>query len=100
LTDSEGRFCLNDIHKVAGGNPKQAPAQWMRYDQFSELLRELENVGKSTISPMTAQRGRTGGTYVVKELVYAYAMWISPQFHLKVIRKDGAYVRDEEKVAA
>lgn len=83
--DNEGRYCLNDLHRAAGGDPKHYPKQWLRYDKAQELIDELI-VGNHTIKPVFSIAGRYGGTYVVKELVYAYTMWISPAFHLKVIR--------------
>ena len=82
--DAEGRYCLNDFHKAAGGAEKDKPVQFLRYQQAEALIEELK-VGNHTFSPVVAVKGRNGGTFVVKELVYAYAMWISPQFHLKVI---------------
>lgn len=59
----------------------------MRLTSTWDLIRELEEtVGNPTFSSVRTTPGRNGGTYVCKELVYAYAMWISPAFHLKVIR--------------
>ncbi|VEB42995.1 Uncharacterized phage-encoded protein [Chromobacterium violaceum] len=80
--DAEGRYCLNDLHRAAGDLPKHAPALWER--QASELVEEIQKDTKSYV--LAKLRGRNGGTYVAKELVYAYAMWISPRFHLEVIR--------------
>ncbi|OUE44362.1 hypothetical protein BZY95_06370 [Billgrantia desiderata SP1] len=87
-TDAEGRYCLNDLHKAAGGDPKNKPANFTRLAETSELIAELVNGSdvSSFVVPMLVLGGRNGGTFVVKELVYAYAMWISPAFHLKVIR--------------
>lgn len=81
-TDEEGRYSLNDLHKAAGNEERHAPALWER--QAGELIAELEKDTKSYVLSKT--RGRNGGTYAVRELVYTYAMWISPKFHLEVIR--------------
>lgn len=83
--DSEGRYCLNDIHKAAGGLEKHKPVQFFRQQQAADLITEIK-VGNPTISPVVTKLGCTGGTFVCKELVYAYAMWVSAAFNLKVIR--------------
>lgn len=90
-TDSEGRYCLNDLHKAAGGAKKHQPADFFKNQSTRDLVQELRRNSENlrSIDPIETVMGRNGGTYVVKELVYAYAMWISPAFHLKVIRAYG-----------
>ena len=84
--DGEGRFYLNDLHKAAGGDLKHQPSNFLRLDTTLDLIEEISNSSDVMNKPLQSSPGRYGGTYVCKELVYAYAMWISPQFHLKVIR--------------
>lgn len=82
--DAEGRFCLNDLHRAAGGERRHDTREFLSREATKELIAELET--QMTGISVNKVKGRYGGTYVCKELVYAYAMWISPTFHLKVIR--------------
>jgi hypothetical protein len=94
--DLEGRFCLNDLHKAAilsGANKRtKEPAKFLASPQTIDLITELETTQNLGSLPVNKIEGRNGGTYVVKELVYAYGMWISPKFHLQVIRAYDALV--------
>ncbi|HAF1791854.1 TPA: KilA-N domain-containing protein [Salmonella enterica] len=84
--DEEGRYSLNDLHKASGGEQRHKPILWLRLDQTTQLVDEIIKVQICTFPPVESKRGCRGGTYVCKELVYAYAMWISAAFSLKVIR--------------
>ncbi|MFT9252001.1 MAG: KilA-N domain-containing protein [Acetobacter okinawensis] len=89
--DAEGRFCLNDCHKAAGGENKNRPSIWADNSQTKALIAEIQ--AEAGIPALTSIKGgNASGTYAVKELVYAYAMWISPAFHLTVIRAFDALV--------
>ncbi len=78
-----GLYSLNDLHVASGGNPNNRPNQFIRLDQTQALITEISN---AHICAIKTVRGNQGGTYACKELVIAYAAWISPAFHLKVIR--------------
>ncbi|EFF3680518.1 KilA-N domain-containing protein, partial [Escherichia coli] len=89
--DAYGRYSLNDLHRAAvasGANARtKEPGKFLSSQQTVELVHELTNTQNLGVDPVSViHGGNERGTYVCKELVYAYAMWISPSFHLKVIR--------------
>ena len=85
--DAKGRYCLNDLHKAAGGERRHGPSLWLENQQTKELTAEIAREVSDAGNPVSVVKGGAKqGTYVAKELVYAYAMWISPAFNLKVIR--------------
>lgn len=89
--DAAGRYCLNDLHQSSGGAKRHQPANWLRSGPAQELCVELlkseDGLLRNEEAPVvTVNDGFANGTYAVKELVYAYAMWISAAFHLHVIR--------------
>ncbi len=83
--DEDGRFSLNDLHKASGNLAKHKPSEYLRNQQAKDLVSEIELEAVNPAIKIIKGRGLTG-TYACKELVYAYAMWISPAFTLKVIR--------------
>lgn len=114
--DEQGRYCLNDLHKASGGHSNHRPSKWLRYDQAKALIEEIDRETPQPESPIlgfganqlealirasNSVRGHgITATYVVKELVYAYAMWISPAFNLRVIRAYDALVTGELQALA
>lgn len=104
--DEDGRYCLNDLHNASGGLKKHQITNFLRVEQTQELIKEIEQVSDMVLgeNPQTSNMrfgnkalniirgGANRGTYAVKEMVYAYAMWISAKFHLMVIRAYDAMV--------
>ena len=72
----------------------------MRNNEVVELIDELTQSSDKGAGQVTRRinGGSKRGTYACKELVYRYAMWISPKFALLVIRTFDKLVTGELKV--
>lgn len=89
----DGLYSLNDLHRASGSNKKHQASNFMRLETTKGLIDEIERSsdvsnGTNSIAYKVIQGGQSEqqGTFVCRELVYSYAMWISPRFQLLVIR--------------
>ena len=101
----ENLFSLNDLHIASGGLEKHSPSLFARNEQTKELIKEIENDRSTkTIFALKTIRGGSDiskqGTWACEELVLSYAMWISPKFHLIVLRAFLAMHRNQPQQLA
>lgn len=89
----DGLFSLNDLHRASGAARRHEPGRFIRLNGTQELIAELgayPEMGTPSANSQTplniVNDGENNGTYACRELVIAYAAWISAAFHLKVIR--------------
>ena len=102
----DGLYSLNDLHRVSGSNKKHQASNFMRLETTKGLIDEIERSsdmsnGTKTIAYRVIQGGESQqqGTFVCRELVYSYAMWISPRFQLMVIRAFDSITNQQQQLS-
>lgn len=84
-TDEFGRYCLTDIYRASNLPAHKRPVKFESTTSFKGI-QEVLKVRTGTFVPYEKTRGRyNGGTWACKEMLIAYAMWVSPEFMVKVI---------------
>jgi hypothetical protein len=60
------RYCINDLHRAAGGEARHRPTQWLRTKIATDLVEELEN--SDALISASEQNQRVKPVNVVKGL--------------------------------
>jgi hypothetical protein len=97
--NENGLYCLNDLHKASGGLQNKQPRYFLASKQSKELIAECQIDSEIPLSIINTGDKTLHGTYAVKEIVYAYAMWISPKFYHHVIKTYDAIVTGQLKMS-
>ena len=76
-------YSLNDIHKASGGSASKKPAFYLRTLTAKRILNALP--GERWEKLHVIRGGVSQGTFASQELVFAYALWLSPDFYVRVL---------------
>jgi len=64
-------------------------------NSFKTSVKEL--VEKTNLISIQAKAGRYGGTYAHKDIAFEFAMWISPEFKVYIVKEFQRLKEDEQK---
>lgn len=103
IRNIDNLYSLNDLHKASGGADKHSPFRFMRNEQTKDLISEINSQTPNLVASKIIRGGSdltVRGYWVCEELVLSYAMWISPKFHLIVLRAFLAMHRNQPQQLA
>lgn len=82
--DIDGRYCVNDLHKAAGGEGRHNPHYWLNLTPTKEIIELIKSSPKLHVdlTPVKTVKGfgKEQGTWVIDVLLLEYASWVSPKF--------------------
>ncbi|MEB0775598.1 KilA-N domain-containing protein [Citrobacter portucalensis] len=98
LLDSVDCWNLADVQRANGSmSSRLGPNQFLRNAQLIELPEELNRSSNLRIDLVASNRQI--GTWLEERLAYAYAEWVSAQFHRAVLETFQAATRGDGEAA-
>lgn len=123
--NDEDYICITDMLKAKDGdffvtdwlrnrNTLEYIGTWesvynpdFNYDEFALITNRAglnsfkisvkEFVERTNAISLTAKAGRYGGTYAHKDIAFEFAMWISPEFKIYIVKEFQRLKSDEQK---
>lgn len=123
--NDEDYICITDMLKAKDGdffvtdwlrnrNTLEYIGTWesvynpvFNFDEFTQITNRSglnnfkisvkEFVERTNAISITAKTGRYGGTYAHKDIAFEFAMWISPQFKIYIVKEFQRLKSDEQK---
>jgi len=81
--NDNGLYSLNDLHKASGGDVSKRPAQWLRTDRATRLIKALES-DAHLCTPLQTVHGDGGGTFGGRHVLVAYSTYLSVEMEILV----------------
>ncbi|HCX7339666.1 TPA: KilA-N domain-containing protein [Escherichia coli] len=95
------QFSLTDIWKLSGMGDEKRPSKWLRSEHaqkqiaYLEFLADIKGRNSALLNghfcPIENGKGRYAGTWAIKELAISFAMWLSPEYHVEVVKGFAEY---------
>ncbi|EBU8552199.1 KilA-N domain-containing protein [Salmonella enterica subsp. enterica serovar Telelkebir] len=79
----DGRYNLNQLHNASGYSATKRPPEWARNSQTVDFINKYSSAGNPAVIRING--GSKRGTWAIEEMVYAYASWLSAEFHKAVL---------------
>ena len=90
--NEKGWYNLNTLRKAAGNLRRHEVANWIGQTNTLDLIEKISITGNPVYESRRGSERNGGGTWACRDLVFAYAEWISAEFHKAVLETFSAAV--------